>query len=191
MNEGPLAGKLNGIVECDETYVGGKPRHGGRQGHIDHRRTGKLGHWPNKTPVMVLVERGGEAISKPIEHVDANTLQSAIKEAVDNKSTIMTDDLKSYRGVGRGFAGGHHFVKHSMGEYVRGNVTTNTAESYFSLLKRGIEGVFHHVSKQHLDRYCDEFEFRWNHRKVNDGTRAEHAIIGAEGKRLTYKKAVL
>ncbi|MGD1043319.1 MAG: IS1595 family transposase [Sedimentisphaerales bacterium] len=190
MNEGPLAGKLNGIVECDETYVGGKPRQGGRGGHIDHRRKGKGGRCAMKTPVMVLVERGGEAVSKPIERVDGDTLKSAIREIVDNKSTIMTDDLNCYRGIGREFAGGHQFVNHSTGEYARGNVTTNTAESYFSLLKRGIEGVFHHVSKQHLNRYCDEFEFRWNHRKVNDGTRAEHAILGAEGKRLTYKKAV-
>ena len=193
MNEGPLSDKLNGIVECDETYVGGKPREGGREGHIDHRRTNKLknmGRWPTKTPVMVLVQRGGEAVSRPIEHVDAATLHSAIKEAVDKQSTIMTDDLKGYIGIGREFAGGHQTVNHSMGEYARGNVTTNTAESYFSLLKRGVHGTFHHISKRHIARYCDEFCFRWNHRKVNDGTRAEHAILGAEGKRLTYKKSV-
>jgi len=189
MNEGPLAGKLNGIVECDETYVGARrPRKS--QKDIMNGKDFRRGRGTKKTPVMVLVQRNGEAVSKPIERVDGDTLKSAIRENVDKQSTIMTDDLNCYRGIGQEFAGGHQFVNHSIGQYVNGDITTNTAESYFSLMKRGIEGVFHHVSKQHLDRYCDEFQFRWNHRKVNDGTRAEHAIAGAEGKRLTYKKAV-
>jgi transposase-like protein len=191
MNEERLVSKLNGIVECDETYIGGKPRQGGREGYIDHRRKGKKGQWATKTPVMVLVERGGEAVSKPIERVDGDTLKSAIREMVNPQSTIMTDDFKSYKGIGKEFAGGHQFVNHSMGEYARGNVSTNTAESYFALMKRGVHGVFHHISKRHISRYCDEFAFRWNHRKVNDGKRAEAAIKGADGKRLTYKRSAL
>ena len=119
----------------------------------------KRGRGTKKTPVMVLVERGGEAVSKPIERVDASTLHTAIKETVDRKSTIMTDELKGYRGIGGDFAGGHQNVNHGLGEYVKGDVTTNTAESYFSLFKRGIHGRFHHISKQHLNRYCDEFGF--------------------------------
>jgi transposase-like protein len=187
MNEGPLADKLNGVVECDETYIGGKPRKGRKNLHIDHRGRGR---GTKKTAVMVLVERNGGAVSKPVVRVDAKHLQSAIRKNVGRQSTIMTDDWKAYRGIGKEFAGGHKVINHSCGQYVNGDITTNTAESYFALLKRGIHGVFHHVSKQHLSRYCNEFEFRWNHRKVNDGTRTEHAILGAEGKRLTYKKAV-
>jgi len=191
---GELPPKLNGIVECDETYIGGKPRRGGRAGHFDYRRgkrNGKRGRGTRKTAVMVLVERNGEAVSKPIVRVDAKHLQSAIRKNVDRQSTIMTDEWPAYNGIEKYYVGGHKSVRHGMGEYVNGDASTNTAESYFALLKRGVQGVFHHVSKQHLNRYCDEFEFRWNHRKVNDGTRAEHAIMGAEGKRLTYKKAVL
>jgi hypothetical protein len=102
----------------------------------------------------------------------------------------MTDEWKSYCGIGKEFAGGHGVVNHGMGQYVNGNVYTNTAESYFALLKRGVHGVFHHVSKQHLPRYCGEFSFRWNYRKVNDGKRTEAAIRGADGQRLTYKKVI-
>jgi transposase-like protein len=189
MNEWPLADKLNGIVECDETYIGGKPRRGGREGHIDHRKL-KRGRGTKKTPVMVLVERNGEAVSKPIVRVDAEHLQSAIRENVDRQSTIMTDEWNGYNGIGKFYIGGHRSVRHGLGEYVNGDASTNTAESYFALMKRGVHGTFHHISKQHISRYCDEFAFRWNHRKVNDGTRAEHAIKGADGKRLTYKKAV-
>jgi transposase-like protein len=181
-----LHSKLKGVVECDETYVGGKPRH--NKFWRNHKL--KSGRGTDRVPVMVLVERNGEAKSKPIIRVDAKHLQSAIKENVSRKSTIMTDGLRGYWGVGKKFKGGHKIIRHDIGEYVNGDVSTNTAESYFALLKRGVQGTFHHVSKHHLKRYCKEFEFRWNHRKVNDGTRAEHAILGAEGKRLTYKKAI-
>ena len=179
-----LTGMLHGEVQVDETYIGGKPRFN------INGKPNKRGRGTKKTPVMVLVERNGEAVSKPIERVDGDTLKSAIREVVGQQSTIMTDDSNCYRGIGREFAGGHQFVNHSTGEYARGDVTTNTAESYFALLKRGVQGTFHHISKQHISRYCDEFCFRWNHRTVNDGERAEAAIMGADGKRLTYKKAV-
>jgi transposase-like protein len=193
MKEGPLAGKLNGIVECDETYIGGKPRKdknillGEKDGRKGNPRAGR---GTKKIPVMVLVERNGEAISKPIERVDAKHLQQEILKNVDTKSSIVTDEWGGYTGIGKFFAGGHKIINHHQGDYSVGDITTNTAESYFALLKRGVHGVFHHVSKHHLKRYCDEFSFRWNHRKVNDGTRAEAAIRGIEGKRLMYKKAV-
>jgi len=180
MGEKTSAGKLKGIIECDETYVGGKPRKSDGKKH-------KRGRGTEKTPVMVLVERNGEAISKPIERVDAKNLQSAIRETVDKSSTIMTDECRGYYGIGQGFEGGHKSINHTMGEYVNGDISTNTAESYFALLKRGVHGTFHHISKQHLAKYCDEFSFRWNYRKVNDGNRAEAAIRGADVKRLLYK----
>lgn len=100
----------------------------------------------------------------------------------------MTDEWRSYRGIGAEFEGGHEVVLHSAGEYARGDANTNTVESYFALLKRGVMGSFHHISKQHLDRYCDEFSFRWDHRSVTDSDRALAAIRQAEGKRLTYRK---
>lgn len=87
----------------------------------------------------------------------------------------------------KGFKGGHKTVNHGEGEFMRGNASTNTVESYFALLKRGVHGIFHHVSKHHLHRYCDEFSFRWNRRKVDDGERAIDAIKGTMGKRLPYK----
>jgi transposase-like protein len=183
MSKGTLSNKLKGVVECDETYIGGKPRR-------SPNKKNKRGRGTTKTPVMVLVERNGEAVSKPIERVDADTLHTAIRENVDRQSTIMTDEFRPYCGIGGDFAGGHKHVNHGSGEYVNGDISTNTAESYFALLKRGVHGTFHHVSKAHLFRYCDEFSFRWNHREVNDGTRAEAAIRGIEGKRLTYKKAI-
>jgi hypothetical protein len=98
----------------------------------------------------------------------------------------MTDEFSAYHGIGKEFAGGHHVVNHGRGEYVSGRGSTNTAESFFALLKRGIMGSFHSVSKQHLDRYCTEFGFRWDHRTITDSARTVEAIRGSEGKRLTY-----
>jgi transposase-like protein len=137
-----------------------------------------------------LVERGGRVRSRKLERVDAANLKQAIRDNVDRSATIMTDELKSYRGIGDEFAGGHHTVNHSAGEYARGDTSTNEAESYFALLKRGMVGSFHHVSKKHLDRYCDEFSFRWNHRSIGDRARTVEAIKGAEGKRLMYRDPI-
>ena len=106
----------------------------------------------------------------------------------DKSGTLMTDQNFAYRTIGREFKGGHHAVDHSMYEYVRkaDNAHINTAESAHALIKRGIYGTFHHVSKKHLQRYCDEFDFRWNHRKTDDVARTVAAISMADGKRLTY-----
>ena len=98
---------------------------------------------------------------------------------------MMTDEFSAYQALGRK---NHQTVNHAGEEYVRGDVYTNTAEGFFSLLKRGITGVCHHVGRGHLVRYCDEFSFRYENRKVSDGTRAGMLVTGAEGKRLTYKQ---
>lgn len=179
MSQEPLASLLKGTVEVDETYIGGKPR---------KDKNNKRGRGTKKTPVMALVERNGNAISKPVENVTGSTLKGAIREMVDKKSTIMTDEYPSYQGIGSEFSGGHGVVNHNLGEYVNGNISTNTAESFFALMKRGVHGTFHHISKQHLSRYCDEFSFRWNFRKVTDGERATEALKGIEGKRLTFRE---
>jgi transposase-like protein len=178
----PIAGLLAGTVEVDETYVGGKPRREAGQ-----PRNAKRGRGTKKTPVVALVERGGRVRAHKVERVDGLTLKAAIRENVDKQSRIMTDEWSAYRGIGTEFEGGHEVVTHSAGEYARGDAHTNTAESYFALLKRGVMGSFHHVSKQHLDRYCDEFSFRWNLRYASDSERTEIAIKQADGRRLTYK----
>jgi len=179
MREEPLASALTGTVEADETYIGGKS-HGGKRGRGA----------PKKTVVLALVERKGRVRAKPVETISAGELKTAIRENVTKESRIMTDELPSYRGIGKEFDGGHKVVRHSKGQYVRGknhDIHVNGAESYFALLKRGIHGTFHHVSKKHLHRYCDEFNFRWDERKTTDGERAVAAIKGSEGKRLVYR----
>lgn len=180
MSQQPLRGMLAGRVEVDESYVGGKPR----AGNNEPRRTGR---GTKKAAVVALVERDGKARAFPIERVNAKTLKGAVRENVDRSAMILTDEWPAYRGLHREFRGGHFTVNHGAGEYWRGGAGTNTVESYFALLKRGVYGSFHHVSKRHLHRYLDEFSFRWNHRKVGDGDRALAALRGAEGKRLTYK----
>ncbi len=175
MGGGPLKAALIGTVEVDETYIGGKTRLG-KRGRGSER----------KTPVVALVERAGHIRTRPVERVSAKALKGAIREHVRRDARIITDDLSSYKGLGGEFAGGHESVKHSEGEYVRGDAHVNNAESFFALLKRGVHGTFHHVSKRHLHRYCDEFGFRWDYRKATDGERTVAAIKQAEGKRLLY-----
>jgi transposase-like protein len=182
MSKEPLSGLLKGTVEVDETYVGGKPRKGSG-------RPRKYGRGTAKTPVVALVERGGRVRAHKIVGAGDN-LKQEIRDHVDRGSRVMTDELMAYRGIGKEFAGGHHMVSHSKGEYARGDASVNEAESYFALLKRGIVGSFHHVSKQHLDRYCDEFSFRWNHRKISDSDRTVEAIKSGEGKRLMYRDPI-
>ncbi|MBN2186369.1 MAG: IS1595 family transposase [Dehalococcoidia bacterium] len=172
MEQPPLVEKLQGIVEADETYIGGKS-HGKRGRGAD-----------NKVPVFTLVQRDGDARSFKTERVTAKNLKGIIREHVDKESIIMTDEFLAYKGLKREFA--HHTVNHSQGEYVRGKAHTNTAEGYFSLLKRGIIGTYHHVSQQHLDRYLAEFDFRYNSRKVEDDIRVVLAINGTKNKRLAF-----
>jgi len=187
MGKEPLKSKLKGVVEVDETYIGGKRKnkHKNKQIEGDQGRSTK-----SKTPVIALVERNGNVIAKPLKRVGANELKGAIREIVTKESTIMTDEWSSYKGIGKEFDGGHQIVEHGAGEYVKGNASTNTVESYFSLLKRGVMGTFYHVSKKHLPRYCDEFSFRWNNRKYDDEQRTTEALKGMVGKRLMYKQPI-
>lgn len=159
--------------------MGGKPRPG----------TGyhKPGRGTSKVPVFGMVERGGNIHRRVVADVSGKTLKGAIKECVDAGATIMTDEWPAYNGVGNGFAGGHLVVNHGRKEYVLGNASTNTAESSFAILKRGIMGIYHAVSRKHLPRYVNEFDFRWNTRKVCDGDRIVATVQGAQGKRLDYK----
>jgi transposase-like protein len=177
---GPLAGLMQGTVEVDETYVGARRLRGTKRG-----RPGMDSH---KTPVVALVERGtGRVKAMVMDRITSDNLRTAMTKHVSASAVIMTDELRSYLPAAGNFKD-HQTVNHGSGEYVRGNVHTNTVEGFFSLLKRGVNGVYHHVSRGHLDRYCDEFAFRYENRKVSDGERASRLVTGAEGKRLTYKQ---
>lgn len=173
----PPLGRDGKTVEADETYVGGKPRYRGQS---------KRGRGTNKAPVAVLVERDGNVRVKHVERVDSDTLCENICVNVDAAAKIVTDDYAAYIGLANVFAA-HDVVNHSAKIYVTiDGHHVNTAESFNALLKRGHYGIFHQLSKKHLHRYCTEFEFRWNHRKVTDGERMVAAIKGVSGKRLMY-----
>lgn len=179
MMEGPMAALMTGVIEADETYVGAKRKRGAKRG-----RPGEDSH---KTPVVALVERGtGKVRARVMPRVTSENLKDTITKNVEASSTLMTDEYAAYKQVGAMYD--HNAVNHSAGEYVRADVHTNTVEGFFSLLKRGINGVYHHVGRGHLDRYCDEFAFRYEHRHISDGARAEKLVVGAEGKRLTYRQ---
>jgi|ERR1700722_6150200 len=172
--------KLSGIVEADETHIGGK----------GDRQTTYL----RKTPVVALIERGGNMRTAVVSNVTQKNLGKALAECVSKDATVNTDELPAYRKPLQDWKA-HHSVNHSKFEYARhnpdGSVThINTCESFFSLLKRGVHGSWHHVSREHLPKYASEFEFRWNHRKSTDGERFVAAIGQIEGKRLTYNQAV-
>lgn len=180
MDEKPRR-KLTGTIEADETYVGGKPR---------NRRPGRQGKH-DKTPVVGILERGGEVRFHVMERVTVNKLREAIREQVDMEgSRLMTDESPAYTKLGREFGGGHGTTAHAKGEYARGEIHSNTIESAFSLIKRGVYGTFHSVSKKHLHRYMSEFEFRYNTRSLTDGERIAAAIKATEGKRLTYAEQI-
>ena len=179
MNAGGLAAPLKGDFEDDETYVGGKRDKGGRKS--------KPGRGTKIQLVMALVECNGKATTRVIPNVCGAKLRKVIWEAVDRDSRTITDEWGGHKGVGKEFAGRHATVTHSAGRYVKFDAHTNTAESLFALLKRGIVGARQSFSKRHLRRYCDEFEFRWNHRKVSDHECMLAAISNSGGKRLTYK----
>jgi transposase-like protein len=143
----------------------------------------------NKTPVMALVERGGEVRAMVVPTITANNVREVLVQHIHPSARLMTDDAKVYRKVGQPFAS-HDAVNHSLYEYVRGEIHTNTVESFFSRLKRQLYGTHHAVSKKHLHRYVAEVAFKHNTRWFEDGERTVRAIQGADGKRLRYKEPV-
>jgi transposase-like protein len=182
---GGLMGGNGGAVEVDETFWGQLSDENGKR--IPKANTG----FKNKMKVVSLVDReSGEKRSYHIATVNAATLGPILKAQISPKARLMTDEAKWYKVPGQYFAS-HESVSHGRNEYARGDVTSNTVESSFAILKRGLYGTFHSVSEKHLQRYANEFDFRWNTRMSqgwNDSMRADQALIGIAGKRLTYRR---
>lgn len=182
----PLGGK-NRVVEVDETYIGGKEENK----HASKRTNGRQGG-KGKKAVVSLVEREGHIRSFHVASVTTKNLRPVLTAAAARESSLMTDQARIYPPIGREFAT-HHTVNHSKSQYVRlGNfVHTNTIESAFAILKRGIYGNYHHISEAHLHRYLAEFDFRYNNREalgVNDDRRCDAALRATTGKRLMYRR---
>lgn len=181
----PMGGEGK-TVEADETVIGGKEKNK-RLSKRNPKNIGAVG----KQVAFTLVERNGRARSFHVANVTGKTLRPIIVANVDRKSALMTDDAGQYRPIGKEFAS-HETVNHGIEEYVRGNAHSNTVEGFFSILKRGINGVYHHVSEAHLSRYLAEFDFRYSNRSglgVSDTMRTDEALRMIAGKRLMYRRA--
>jgi transposase-like protein len=175
---------MTGTVEVDETYIGGRRK---------NTKPGRPSRDSHKAPVVSLVQRGGEVRSFAVDHVTGANLREVMQANIVPEANVMTDDFKVYRSTKHHFPN-HDIIKHTQGKYARtvGNrrIHTNTVEGYFSLLKRGIVGTFHHVSKQHLHRYLSEFDFRYNARFTSDVERSLMALSQIGGKRLMYRDSI-
>jgi transposase-like protein len=179
----PTMGGEGRTVEADTTFIGGKEKNK----HASKRTEGNIGG-KGKAVVHTLVERNGRAQSHVVANVSGKTLRTVLAN-VDRQSALMTDTAGGYLHVGKEFAR-HEMVDHGKEEYVRGDAYSNTVEGYFSILKRGIIGTFHHISEQHLHRYLAEFDFRYSNRiamGIDDQARATMVLRGIVGKRLTYQ----
>lgn len=183
------SGNQSGPVEADETYIGTDK--GKMADFVESTGRKPKAGFSHKNAVFTLVERGGEARSFVITGAMFDGVKKALKANVDPSAWLMTDEAKMYKNIANDFAG-HGTVNHSEKEWVRGINYTNTAESYFSVFKRGMKGVYQHCSSQHLQRYLNEFDFRYNHRSatgVEDSERAEKLLQGAHGRRLMYQRS--
>ena len=179
LKETGYAEKMTGTIEVDETFLGGVAKASGKQ------------YGGNKVPVVAMVQRGGPVRSKVMPTVNGANLKQAIRDNVQICSEVHTDANWAYHGLEPKFT--HKSVKHCAGEFSRHEgenvITTASVESYFSLLKRGVVGTFHHISAQHLPLYLAEFDHRHNCRKMSDGERTDVGLQKVLGKRLIYKTA--
>lgn len=181
-NPEPMGG-MGKIIEADETFVGGKEKnkHASKRAGLGRGAIGKAA-------VVSLVERGGNVRSFHVANITGPTLRAVLVQHASRDSVLITDDHSGYKPVGAEYRL-HAAVAHSRGEYVRdGIIHSNTAENFFSIFKRGVIGTYHHLSQAHLARYTAEFDFRYNTRKDTDFERADIALKGIEGKRLTYRR---
>ena len=177
--------KLTGIVECDETFVGGK----NKNRHFDKKVKNSQGRsFKDKTPVLGLLQRGGEVRAYVVPDTSVKSITPVILQVVDKCATLYTDEWHGYNVVKTLY--NHDFVDHSRKQYANGTVYTNTIEGFWSILKRGIIGIYHFVSKKHLQMYVDEFVFRYNTRKFSERDRFKQFLSNFEH-RLTYKELTL
>jgi transposase-like protein len=177
-------------VEADETYYGKAETRRPRNKYLSPPTKGGNVGPAGKRPILSLVERGGRVRSFHVPVADKVNVTAIVRENIARESMLHTDESQLYTGSDTHFAG-HESVKHSIKEYVRGEVHTNTVEGYFSISKRGMRGIYQHCKEKHLHRYLAEYDFRYNHREklgFNDLERTARAIAGAEGKRLTYRQ---
>jgi transposase-like protein len=187
----PTEGKLGGgghFVEVDETYIGNNPV---RKKNL-LAKYGRLSGGEHKEKVVALVERDGRVRSFHVNRIDSSTVGPILECQIAKDSAIMTDEAAFYKAMSleKQFAG-HGTVNHSIQEYVRGINYTNSVEGFFSILKRGMTGIYQHCSRHHLKRYLAEFDFRYSFREklgFNDMARTDKALQGIHGKRLTYRR---
>lgn len=188
LTQEPLLALMAGTVEIDETYIGGKIK-SKKKTKPGERPRDRVSQYDNKKPVVALVERNGSVRSHHVRRVTAANLKPIIEASVSPDAHVITDSGTVLKGtlMGRN----HYQVNHTEDEYVRYErglkITTNTVEGFFALLKRGVNGTFHHIGEQHLHRYLTEFDFRYNTRKSTDGERTKQLIRKTSGKRLMYK----
>lgn len=194
MQNDPAPTKLSGVLEADETHVGGKIRRRAAKGSpfdgkgTERRQEAQKAWRAKRVPVAVLVSRDGKARARALDKVTGAALRDFLADNADEtRSALHTDEEKSYKAPGKGFRDGHHVVNHAQGEYARGSVHSNTAEAFNGLFKRSILGSWHHISREHIDRYLDEQCFRWSSRDVTDGERTVAALGRVAGVRLYYR----
>lgn len=193
MREGDLSplGGEGQIVEIDETYFGKATPRPRSRGRIPKPTKGGKSGPADKRAIVSLVQRGGKVRSFHVEHADKGTIDKIVSENIARETRVHTDESRLYFTLEETFAS-HETVKHSVKEYVRGDVHTNTIEGVFSIFKRGMKGIYQHCGEKHLHRYLAEYDFRYNHRValgVNDVARNDQALMGIVGKRLTYRTA--
>lgn len=175
---------FTGPVELDETWVGGKEKNK----HADKKVKGSHGRPAlSKTPVFGIFQRGGKVFALPVKDTTASDLFPVLRERVETGVHVYTDDWRSYRGLKHEYQ--HHIINHRASEYVRGDVHTQNIESFWALLKRGILGIYHQVSPKHLDKYVNEFTFRFNNRDMTEGSRFDILLANTNG-RLDYKTLI-
>lgn len=177
--------ELNNTVEADETYVGGKNKNRHAKNKIKNSQGRST---KDKTPVVGFVERNGKLNANVVKNTNCETLTNETIRSVKESATIYTDEWLGYNALKRIYD--HHYVKHNQGEYVKGSVHTNTIEGFWSLLKRGIIGIYHFASKKHLQKYVDEFVFRYNTRNMEFEAIRFNSMLKNLENRLTYKMLI-